>query len=332
MNSSNNENGYALLMVMLLVVLFTILGMGLLAMNINASKQFNKKEEQVQARHFAEMGVLHYKAEIQKELSENQNRLANKHAFCERVKNLSSKVAEENYKILSRDCSVEEDQITITFISEGNSGINETEEIGAELYVEPQEGPPLKPTVPAGANREWPACAENPQKEECEVSEFTVVSEVEMQKEDLLFKDHLIIDKLNINGGSKANLTVDKDFYVEDSLVIQNHACIIVQGNLTVTNSITSKDNEDSNNLGTHTYIFVYGDANLPANFMDLKNKSGIYVLGDVYINSVKEENPIAYQPFPTGDSYGGCVLPGENDYESPKKWALNEEIVAEYH
>ena len=59
-----NERGGALLVVLLLVVVFKVVGMGLLTMNISAAKQFNKKEEQVQARHLAEMGVLHYKAEV----------------------------------------------------------------------------------------------------------------------------------------------------------------------------------------------------------------------------------------------------------------------------
>ena len=46
-----NEHGNALLMVLMVVVVFTILGVGLLSMNASASKQFDKKEEQVQARH-----------------------------------------------------------------------------------------------------------------------------------------------------------------------------------------------------------------------------------------------------------------------------------------
>ena len=56
-------------MVLLLVVVFTILGMGLFSMNISSTKQFNKKEEQVQARHLAEMGILHYKAKVQEMLN-----------------------------------------------------------------------------------------------------------------------------------------------------------------------------------------------------------------------------------------------------------------------
>ena len=66
MNLKHNERGSALLMVLMIVVIFTVLGLGLLSMNISASKQFSMKEEQVQARHLAEMGILHYKAEIDK--------------------------------------------------------------------------------------------------------------------------------------------------------------------------------------------------------------------------------------------------------------------------
>ena len=62
------ERGYALLISMVLIVVFTVLGMGLLSININASKQFNIKEEQVQARHLAEKGVLHFKALLKSEL------------------------------------------------------------------------------------------------------------------------------------------------------------------------------------------------------------------------------------------------------------------------
>lgn len=64
----NNERGGALLMVLMLVVVLTVLGMGLMSMNISASKQFDKKEKQVQARHQAEMGLLHYKSNIKEEV------------------------------------------------------------------------------------------------------------------------------------------------------------------------------------------------------------------------------------------------------------------------
>ena len=62
MKAIKNEKGYALLMVLMLILLFTVLGMGLMATNMNSAKQFTTKENQVQARHQAEMGVLHYNA------------------------------------------------------------------------------------------------------------------------------------------------------------------------------------------------------------------------------------------------------------------------------
>lgn len=65
-----NERGGSLVIVLLVVLVFTIFGMGLLTMNISAAKQFNKKEEQVQARHLAEMGVLYYKASIKEAIKE----------------------------------------------------------------------------------------------------------------------------------------------------------------------------------------------------------------------------------------------------------------------
>lgn len=60
----NNEKGSTLVMVLLLVVIITILGASLFTMNMSASKQFTNKEHQVQARHLAEMGVLHYQAAV----------------------------------------------------------------------------------------------------------------------------------------------------------------------------------------------------------------------------------------------------------------------------
>ena len=91
MRHKNNERGGALIMVLLLVLVFTILGMGLLTMNISAAKQFNKKEEQVQARHLAEMGVLHYKAKVHKRVkdySENEFKVVMKDGKVDKAASL----------------------------------------------------------------------------------------------------------------------------------------------------------------------------------------------------------------------------------------------------
>lgn len=64
----NNEKGSTLVIVLLIVALITILGMSLFAMNISASKQFTTKEKQVQARHLAEMGVMHYQSKVEEDV------------------------------------------------------------------------------------------------------------------------------------------------------------------------------------------------------------------------------------------------------------------------
>ena len=68
----DSERGYVLLMVLLTIIVFTVLGLGLFSMNISAAKQFNNKEQNVQSRHLAEMGVLHFKSLVEIEVAKNQ--------------------------------------------------------------------------------------------------------------------------------------------------------------------------------------------------------------------------------------------------------------------
>jgi type II secretory pathway component PulK len=68
-----NQKGYVLLIVLMLIMVFTVLGLSLLTLNITSAKQFNNKEKIVQARHTAEMGALHYKAHIAKEWDKAEN-------------------------------------------------------------------------------------------------------------------------------------------------------------------------------------------------------------------------------------------------------------------
>lgn len=68
-----NEKGGALLIVLIMMVFFVIIGMTLLSRNLTANKQFTSKEEQVQARHLAEMGVQYYKAVLNRKLVKFNN-------------------------------------------------------------------------------------------------------------------------------------------------------------------------------------------------------------------------------------------------------------------
>lgn len=70
-----SQRGSTLAIALIIIVLFSILGLGLVTLNASASKQFTNKEQQVQARHFAEMGLMHYKSKVKKVLAEHNEEL-----------------------------------------------------------------------------------------------------------------------------------------------------------------------------------------------------------------------------------------------------------------
>src|SRR6476620_5987891 len=56
-----NENGMALVTVLLMITVFSILGMAVISLSISNTKQVAKTEQEVQAVDLAEMGVIYYK-------------------------------------------------------------------------------------------------------------------------------------------------------------------------------------------------------------------------------------------------------------------------------
>lgn len=172
MQRLNNEKGYALLFVMLLVVLFTILGLGLLLMSTNASKQFSLKEDQVQARHYAEMGLLHYQALVEETVelykftatqsgattALSRSRLE----LCTKIKNIGSiqKTGEgSSYKVplagLTGCSSGDSGKITITMKSTGIAKSGTTKLVEGNMEVTPptivatEANPATGPAIPA---------------------------------------------------------------------------------------------------------------------------------------------------------------------------------------
>ena len=363
-----NEHGNALLMVLMVVVVFTILGVGLLTMNASASKQFDKKEEQVQARHQAEMGVLHYKAELnemlvahnvalktigneEKRVEELKRLLSSQNkSFCSE---LAKKITTENstnerYIVKLKDkvgvkdtgCAYDENNkmIKLTVNSLGEAGLVGKSEIDADLFINlpnldftmigKDSGgsgtTPPTPEKPGTVRTDWP-CTGN--KCEGTFPEFTMVSEASMKMGSLKFEDHLVVNSLRVEGGNGAHLTIAKDFYVGNTISVQNHACIAVQGNLTVKNTIESKNK---------LYIYVYGNAYLTSTVNLTSNNNGIYVSGNVYINGVLQV-PKPVKNVPNSNTNNGCSLPGPSNQDpngteiNVFEWDLGEEIKAIY-
>ncbi|AIY05109.1 hypothetical protein Plano_1144 [Planococcus sp. PAMC 21323] len=337
MEKIRNEKGYALLLVMLLVVLFTIMGMGLLAMNMNAAKQFDLKEEQVQARHQAEMGVLHYQSELNKYVFNNRMTITDAVAFCNTVPvpKVESGTSTKKYTtiLLKNECEIKNGEIVLKLESTGEVGERGNEVIEADLYLTNSTGVPTLP-IPTGnepVRRSDPGCIEKENGNNCltTVEEFSDIPILTLQKGEYIFGNHLILNNLKIGGGNDSTLIVRKDLYIRKSIHSQNHTCLIVQGSLSLLNE-TYLENETY--FGNKTYIFVYGDVNLFDVTAFQTRNSGIYINGDVYIKGKKiDPKPTWASSFPVNTATkDGCNLPGYG-YKDLTKWRLIEKINATY-
>lgn len=320
-----NEKGYALLMVMMLVLLFTTLGMGLLAMNINASKQFNLKEEKVQARHQAEMGVLHYKAEIEKEFLKKNRVINDKVAFCNSLKVLKEKVVSENYSILSNECKIENEKIRFSFVSKGVSGTQQAKIVEASIFLEKKSsGGNIEEGIENDNSGALPIRPTNSVREELKglkVENGTFP----LTKANLYIEGRLTVEPGFNLGGSQIN--IPNDLFIKGEMDLHNQGCVVVRNDLTVSEKIK---------FGNKIYLFVYGDANLPDD-ISIHNNGEIFITGNVFINGVKQTpKPSKYAAVPTGNIYYGkgnirCQLPGPNVNPTQELWNLNDKIEAIY-
>lgn len=357
MKFKNNENGYALLMVILLVLLFTTLGMGLLAMNINASKQFNNKEEQVQARHLAEMGLLHYKAEVKDKIKdykftlmsgekENEAIERSRIYLCQEITKLKLPILlGENGKYTTSDriingCSPgSTGEIKISLRSTGES-INGTDKIvDASIEITP-------PQINVGNKN--PSNPEVPKDDEAKGEDkglYTVKNgPLKIDNEDLEF-DNLVIKRsltetdsnkkderqtLQFGPGSKKGdkkyLKIKENLIVEGTIYSHNHACIYVKGDMTVKGNMY---------LNNKSIVLVYGNAYFKGEVKTHTNAK-IFVAGNAY----KGINQLPTDDYETFSGFNDkCKAlpdwPDPNTYQPDTKqysWMLEEELSPYYH
>lgn len=295
-----NQKGYALLLVMLLVVLFTILGVGLLTMNMNASKQFNMKEDQVQARHLAEMGLLHYQTALEKSIIANKTNLK-----CSQIELLlpsintniknNSKYELKGDSTAGVSCLDRTGNMEVQVASESKGGLN-TKKIVTATYFIKNKGTvtsgsgaspstptaPIKPPSPSDKITVWDKNCEDSAKNKCKdvndtIPKFTEVHTITMKQNGLHFLDSLVVKKIIVGGGNGATLKVDKNMYVDEEIDVQNHACIAVGQNLIVKTGIRSKNK---------LYMVVYKDAFLPKRLEGTSSNNDMYVFGNIFLPS----------------------------------------------
>ncbi len=314
MKFRKNENRYALLFVMLLVVLFTIMGMGLYSINMNAANQFNTKEKQVGARHQAEMGIMHYKVEIAEIIRLNPR---NYYLSCTDLTKDVSALSQYNnsgYAVKKEDiqCSSTNGDFTVYVLSTGRYQDRE-DKIKAKLYVKNMRGNKLNPG-------EIPKPIDYTDTVRFFDNNGIFGNGLYTQPEKSLHvTGYITNEKGNSSGGN--NILIERNLYIDKDIDFTNHACIVTRGDLVVRGVITSTNK---------AYIFVYGDAYFDQYTYTSKNNM-IYVSGDVYVNGFKK-TPKNFQSVPAGTSSNGCALPGSgNPGTLTPIWNFNSEVEVDY-
>jgi len=345
-----NENGGALLLVLMVIIIFSVLGTALIAMNVSSAKQINKKEISIQVRHFAEMGISHYKVQASDIILEHNKVLGDirKTGGLLMVKNINDANAKlcgeltnsqkvfhfinsydpNKYNVKTRkisECNLNEIIIYIT--AEGKDVNNNKKIIEADFraILPPIDGGGVGTGTSTSTSTGKPPVA--PLNDVKIVNgTYHISTGTYKQTENSLYikGTNSRLEIKNGNGPQKGSrVTIKKDLYVEGHMEIGTQSCVAIQGDFHAKNL----------SLKNKTFLFIYGDANLP-NVIDIHNQHAqIYVSGDVYINGIKQQ-PKPFNNVPLTEVSNGCSLPGtpENtDTTYPAYWALDGNIKTTY-
>ncbi|WP_372868370.1 hypothetical protein [Planomicrobium okeanokoites] len=356
MKAIKNEKGYALLMVLMLILLFTVLGMGLMATNMNSAKQFTTKENQVQARHQAEMGVLHYNA-ILKDKINSSSTSALKCSDIESLLGPSKKLSSGAYTIEpassanGTSCKEMENSklMEITIKSIGVINGDTQKEVEATFYAANKGATSTSPPA-SGSDVSPPVIPSSPDTE--------IKTVLAMKKDYETFTGNLIIkDRLDIGGGSSDILITQKDLYISGEISIQNHACISAGGDFTAlkpfnwgnskTSLLVRKDVYLPTAVGNwhknQVNVYIFGDLYLPKTYNYPVNKQddrNLYIGGKVYrMDSQNKYVPIT-NPFKVlkGNQISSannlsCAVPAAKDEPlGTPNWTLQDEKIVNYN
>ncbi|WP_281864451.1 hypothetical protein [Planomicrobium okeanokoites] len=353
MKTFKNEKGYALLMVLMLILLFTVLGMGLMATNMNLAKQFSTKENQVQARHQAEMGVLHYGVVLEDKVKRS-SATAISCSDVEKLLGPSKKLSEGKYYIEPASGSTSCKEIDssklleVTIKSTGIIDGNTNKKVEATFYIENtgseseetivSPNPPLPPKneedIIRDLGKDCNGGGNNCTYDTYTPNKFVILDELETKKHSFHFKDHLTVNRVIIEGGNSDDIKVNKNLYITESLFIQNHACIAVGGDLFIGKSLTNTNKEK-------TDIYVYGDFYLPTEHtgvfdFDIHVKGQLYQFNPSTKSYSKNESKSSFgiKEMPTNSLLNKCSV---SEYDSPStsgqpEWILSDDTNIIYN
>lgn len=354
----DNEKGSTLVMVLLITVVITILGVSLFAMNISASKQFTKKEQQVQARHLAEMGIMHYHNKVDEDVEaftadkrnyEEYDFITNSDNSTSRILNIERTT--ENYiRGICRLAHIDGENSISHMSTTGEYKVERTENMTCSDLISNSKkiqvtiestgiATNVDKTIEAiisvvplseypnhnGDGDSDPSFNEKPQPPTEDVDKRPIF-DMEKREEEIVNQNLHIAGNFNIEpgGGNKPNLLkVGKSLYVNGQMAFNNHACIVADGDLTVLGDIDIKNKEKS-------FIVVYGNAYLGGNLVG-NSSDVIYVKGKVYSKSgakIKSHSDLPNNWRTT------CGITGEEPNEpEPNEliWKVNPDVFPDY-
>ncbi|MGE6487532.1 type IV pilus modification PilV family protein [Paenisporosarcina sp. NPDC076898] len=299
-----NQKGYILLIVLMLVMVFSVLGISLMSLNITSAKQFDSKEKTVQARHAAEMGAQHYRAYIVKEWDHvaqlnkvdinslnseppgQQKKVVDKYRndiksrnneFCNRVK---------SYKLITSEYTVSPSSMQV------NCNLSITDPLKWDFTVISKKNSDDKGVSVAATVKMDAGLYETP-------GDTIIYSkEVNDYRQWTSFDNNVNVDIFSTNK-NKQMLLFNKNLTAND-FNLPTHSCAIIKGKFEVKNYLRTKNKST---------IFVLGDAYIPSNFNYHKNHGGLFVVGNVYIDGVLQ-NPKPYMGIDPSINPGNCKVP----------------------
>lgn len=123
----NNEKGSSLLVVLLVMTVFTIVGLGLMGLNVNTSKQVSKTGNDLQATNLAEMGAYHLKGEVLRILASDNYKNKNFTDFKTNLQFDLNKLKEDSFKINEiNNSQYRFDEVIVSTEEVGNNEIVQT--------------------------------------------------------------------------------------------------------------------------------------------------------------------------------------------------------------
>jgi hypothetical protein len=306
---SKNEQGSVLLVVLLMMTIFSIIGIALVGMAANNSKQIAHTGSEIKATNLAEMGVTHMKKQVAGILTRNSkksldytvetlnNELPLNNSFNIKLGQSYPMYRIENIKV-SPLTSEEQEKISISFTSIGIAEDHQESRISGKMIVSrefltgdfPQPTTEMKPSDEESIkfNHEFLSSTLFP-------NNFTVRSNSTITfKKDAYFQNGLDTE-------SKTHLEIGRDLYLKEESSIKNNSDVWVKGNAHIESLSVKQNNPGRGNQGLiciEGTLYLYGDEEnisveppIPscAKIIDAKHESGIFAMEVVKVSETPE-------------------------------------------